>query len=470
MTFNCQKKNKILCEALSISHSIPIPNVTGCWLFTEIYKLIQENPNEKATLKDIQRTDDHHIRLEQRGEFVTWSLLESYEGEPHNRLGIWKPVLADEKLISWQLLLADYANINTGIIQVLETDSCGDPVILWVDTFETYSSPTDPSQTQGVTRGILVREGYKNITNTRHRFTPPNISGLWIFADRHVIVDDNLKREATLKDITRANDVHVKVKQLGEFVTWKLLETSDHNPVLLNRLGIWNPKLVNGKLVGWQLLLADYDDTNIGFLQVLEVGNCDKPDKPNKLSVILFESFTSPINPLQAQTVSTGTMIRIKNNKLSSSKRDNLPSPPDISGRWFLTNHYSIIDDPNINPTVCDIAKRADVPVKIKQKGRFITWKFLETSEQFGILRNRLGVWNPNLINCEVIGWEVVLADWDDTNFAFIQVLETDECGKPVKLILDLTESLTAGISNAIEGLGEFQAQTASRGIVFRQK
>jgi hypothetical protein len=78
-------------------------------------------------------------------------------------------------------------------------------------------------------------------------------------------------------------------------------------PVSRNRLGIWKPTLVNGKPIAWEVLLADWDDTNIGFVQVLETDECDKPVK---LFVNFIKSFVSQVNTLQNQSVSRGIMIK----------------------------------------------------------------------------------------------------------------------------------------------------------------
>jgi hypothetical protein len=137
--------------------------------------------------------------------------------------------------------------------------------------------------------------------------------------------------------------------------------------------------------------------------------------------------------------------------------------PPDIAGHWLLTNTFVITDDNlNTEPTLDDIIKRPDNGVRIKQKREFITYKYMQTTEFIPVLRNRLGIWKPTLVNGVPITWEVLLADWDDTALGFIQVLETDDCGKPIKLLFDQVESFTSPTDTT-------QASTVVRGILIRK-
>ena len=414
------------------------PIITGEWLVTERYTLFQESPEKEATLHDIERLDDINVFISQKEEFVIIKYLNS---DLSDIIGIWNPKLVNEKIVGWELLLA-FHNINAiGFLQILQTSKCGTPTQLWSNIVDSFTSLTNPLQRQTVSRSIFVKKDSNiNIPNS------PNISGKWLLTDRKFINDTNINEEATLKDIEQGKDLIVKIKQKNEFITW--YGQNDKQ----NRIGIWQPKFYDGKLNGWQLLLANYKNTSIGFINILE--ECCKP---SKLYVNFVESYLSLTDPNQIQSVEQGVLIKKEQNNCNKFEF------PDISGNWFLTNHYSIIvNNTNPTPSLDDITKRADVPIKIKQKGNFITWKFLDPTPQFPHLRNRLGIANPILFGDKITDWEFILADFDDTNIAFIQVLETDKCGRTVKLTLRLVESFFSGLSPV-------QAQTVSRGVVIRR-
>ena len=148
-------------------------------------------------------------------------------------------------------------------------------------------------------------------TQIHGKFTPPNIEGLWVLTREYGIIDDNPDVEITLDDIIRFPDNNIRIKQRGEFITWEFLETNDIVPTLRNRLGVWKPTLINGTPLTWELLLSDWDDSSIGFIQVLETDDCDIPVK---LFANFVESFTGT-DSVQAQTVARATLIKknIKN-------------------------------------------------------------------------------------------------------------------------------------------------------------
>ena len=139
------------------------------------------------------------------------------------------------------------------------------------------------------------------------KFTPPNISGLWVLTERYVLIQDNVNDEITLDDIIHPPDINIELEQRKEFVIWKFLETSELIPEIHNRAGVWKPTLVNGKPITWELLLADYDDSNIGIIQVLEVDKCGRVQK---LWANFVESYVSGSNPLQTQAVTRSILIR----------------------------------------------------------------------------------------------------------------------------------------------------------------
>lgn len=139
------------------------------------------------------------------------------------------------------------------------------------------------------------------------KFTPPNVSGLWLLTERYTLIQEQGDKEVTLDDIIHPEDLNIRFEQKKEFVIWKFLETSELIPEIHNRAGVWKPTLVNCKPISWELLLADYDDSNIGYIQVLETDNCGKPIK---LWANFVESYSSPNDPLQTQAVTRSVLIR----------------------------------------------------------------------------------------------------------------------------------------------------------------
>ena len=142
---------------------------------------------------------------------------------------------------------------------------------------------------------------------SHHKNRPPNIEGTWLLTNRYSIIHGDPNHNPTLKDIQRLPDIDIILTQKKEFVVWTFVQQTALIPVLNNRLGVWKPTLIDGKIAGWELLLADYDDTNIGFIQVLKK---DRHGVPQKLTIQLVESYDSATNQLQSQSVNTATMIR----------------------------------------------------------------------------------------------------------------------------------------------------------------
>jgi hypothetical protein len=136
------------------------PDISGCWLNTNHYRLTQENPNVEASLADIKNIEDTYVKIKQKGEFVTYKIKSPtvFVAAPQNRIGVWKPILVNGKPLTWEVVLADYDDTNIIFLQVLETDDCGKPIKLWNNSVESFTSQNNPEQKMNVSRNILIRK------------------------------------------------------------------------------------------------------------------------------------------------------------------------------------------------------------------------------------------------------------------------------------------------------------------------
>ena len=116
-------------------------------------------------------------------------------------------------------------------------------------------------------------------------------------------------------------------------------------------------------------------------------------------------------------------------------------TPPQIAGTWTITRTIAVRHPIKNGPIEYDLDPSGQVDVIIRQKGELVTVEYLSTTATRPELGTRLGVWQPEFVDGKVVGWELLLSDYDDESTAQIQIYKTSKCGRIVKLWYNATES-----------------------------
>ncbi|MBD1370995.1 hypothetical protein IC620_01280 [Hazenella sp. IB182357] len=135
---------------------------------------------------------------------------------------------------------------------------------------------------------------------------PPNIQGFW----RQQLL--GIRRETPQQKVT-------PYSLQSAFGTWDICQNNRFTTIdLLNNIeadevfiGVWQPIILKGEVVDWQLITAADSDNGIFFVSVLKR---DQFQTPVQLMLTYTESGFSFQNqiPDQKQTVWSGTLNRIK--------------------------------------------------------------------------------------------------------------------------------------------------------------
>ncbi|CAH6419799.1 Hypothetical protein HVR_LOCUS880 [uncultured virus] len=143
---------------------------------------------------------------------------------------------------------------------------------------------------------------------------PPNISGAWKFTNTYYLRQEYPDQNITLNDIKYLDDFNITIKQKGLFITFKEESHRLRPTTSLNRTGVWRPIYKNRKVINWELIISDYDDSNISLAQV---SKSDENGYPIKMSYVSIESGFLKGNKEQKPTVVSSVLK--KNKKILSS-------------------------------------------------------------------------------------------------------------------------------------------------------
>lgn len=132
---------------------------------------------------------------------------------------------------------------------------------------------------------------------------PPNIAGKWIISFCY-LRQKTFNQEVSFKDI-RSETAKWDVEQKGVFIISKYY-ANEIQPQDTVRLGVWRPTYKDGKVVNWELYLADADDSEIMLFQVVKSDH----DQPIILQTTGVESGFNENNPDQVQAVLSGFAYR----------------------------------------------------------------------------------------------------------------------------------------------------------------
>lgn len=112
------------------------------------------------------------------------------------------------------------------------------------------------------------------------RLTPPQIAGNWRITKSIAVEQITSNGPVNFyTDYNKQYDVDVIIRQNEELVSVEYLNTTPSRSTLGTRLGVWQPKFENGKVSSWQLILSDYDDQSIAFLEIYKITKCGRVHK-----------------------------------------------------------------------------------------------------------------------------------------------------------------------------------------------
>ncbi|CAH6419093.1 Hypothetical protein HVR_LOCUS287 [uncultured virus] len=125
---------------------------------------------------------------------------------------------------------------------------------------------------------------------------PPNIAGKWDRNNIYGFIHENPQQKVSFRNIKHVDDDVVTINQCGVFIILKG-EPNEDRPVVVERLGIWNPiRAGDGKIFSWQLIVVDNQDNYVSYMQPSKF---DKNGNVIQLYASNAESGFSKGNPLQ---------------------------------------------------------------------------------------------------------------------------------------------------------------------------
>ena len=120
--------------------------------------VLTQHPGHHAELDGITMFQKMYT-VEQNGMFVTWR-SQADGGRPIVlcQLGVWRPVYRHLQFDDWELIITDYDDNQTAIVQIIDEDVRGTPLKMIRTSFESGFSRANHLQKSEVISTILTRD------------------------------------------------------------------------------------------------------------------------------------------------------------------------------------------------------------------------------------------------------------------------------------------------------------------------